>query len=83
MWNTERLEAQLILSWEYGGTEESGKRRKVVPTALAPVGEDRIAVAYADSVVKVFEVRTGKEVLKLKSDETYGASLLDSGAKRG
>lgn len=77
IWSTERPDAQLKLSWDYGGTEgeSGGKRRKVVPTALAAVGGGRLAVAYDDSVVKVFEVGTGKELLRLQSDETYGALL--------
>lgn len=45
-----------------------------VPTGVAKCHWNlkTIVVAYSNAVVKLFEIETGKEVLKLKSDETYG-----------
>lgn len=74
IWDLERGEC--VKSWDYLGVEggEGSKKKRPAPTALAAMEEgSKLAVAYQDSVVKVFEVATGKEVLKLQSDETYGA----------
>lgn len=59
--------------------KEEGDRRtsegKPVPTSIAVVWTDlkKVAVAYSNSIIKLFELETGKAVLTLKSDETYGA----------
>lgn len=78
VWDTEKREC--VKSWDYEGVEAkegSFKRKRIVPTAItlvksSPKGKSQLAVAYFDSVVKVFNAETGEEKLKLKSDESYG-----------
>lgn len=84
LWDTAKAttgEEPLVRSWDYGEVA-AGKRKKAAPspapTSLAAVGTDRVAVAYQDSVVKIFDVDSGKEVLRLKSDHTFGARLSSS-----
>ncbi|KAL8279921.1 hypothetical protein RQP46_007771 [Phenoliferia psychrophenolica] len=74
IWDIEQDEPILRTSWDYGEPLQ-GKRKKgapsPAPTSLAAVGTDRVAVAYQDSVVKIFEIETGKEVMRLKSDQSF------------
>lgn len=77
IWNTDRLDTPLRLSWRYNGTEaeeEEGKSLPI-PTCVSVCWSDmrKLVVAYDNSVVKLFDIETGKEVLKLKSDETSGS----------
>ncbi|KAM0751521.1 WD40 repeat-like protein [Meredithblackwellia eburnea MCA 4105] len=77
-------EEPLVRSWDYGdfsndnipssnGATKKKNRAQVrpAPTAVAAVGIDRVAVAFQNSVVKVFELASGREILKLKSDQTF------------
>ena len=54
----------------YGGDDGHLLR----PTSLDWVhtGLNRIVVAYQNSIVKVFDMETGKEVVRCKSGETFG-----------
>lgn len=75
IWNTDRLDSPLRLSWKYNGTDsEEDEKDLPIPTSVSVCCSDmrKIVVAYDNSVVKLFDVESGKEVLKLKSDETYG-----------
>lgn len=82
VWDTEKREC--VKSWDYEGVEAkegSFKRKRIVPTAIALVkssakDKPQLAVAYFDSVVKIFDATTGEEKLKIKSDESYGESPL-------
>lgn len=86
VWDTEKTGVPLVASWGYGGSEaEEDKQEKtsedgekIVPTSVSPVGTDEklVAVGYSDSIVKLFEVESGKEVVIIKSDESYGMSWL-------
>jgi striatin 1/3/4 len=88
IWDLKRTEDNpLMRSWGYDGVSEGNgravkKKKKVVPTALIGVG-DKVVVAYADAVVKVFGVESGKEVLRMKSAETYGEFHLALGSAQG
>lgn len=83
VWGTEKRD-YCVKSWDYEGVEAkegSFKRKRIVPTAItlvksSPKGMSQLAVAYFDSVVKVFDATTGEEKLKLKSDESYGKPFL-------
>ncbi|KAJ3052367.1 Striatin-3 [Rhizophlyctis rosea] len=66
----------------YGGTVDGGESNGgggegdgelLSPTSLDWVhtGLNRIVVAYRNSVVKVFDMETGREVLRCKSGETF------------
>lgn len=80
-WSYEGLEN------EGGGSEEEltvvsvgpggRKRTRVSPTSVAVVWSDlkKVAVAYTNSVVKLFELESGKVAMKLKSDESFGLSI--------
>lgn len=82
VWDTEKPGVPLVSSWGYGGADaEEGLSEKtssdgerIVPTSVSPVGSDPklVAIGYSDSIVKLFEVETGKEVVVIKSDESYG-----------
>lgn len=76
--------AILQLSWDYFGSEpwpDTAKEREnleksgtlPVPTCVDVCHSDLrlVAVSYSNSVVKLFEVDTGRQVRQLKSDETY------------
>ena len=69
----------LKLSWTSSGTdgdeeEGSDRKRRIVPTSLAICQSDmtRLAVAYQDSLVRIFDTESGNLALTLKSNETYG-----------
>lgn len=85
VWDAEQDSTPLLLSWGYDGLEkddaedaEESDEPKVVPTSVCAIGTDPslVAVAYTNSIVKLFRVRSGKEVLKFESDESHGASSL-------
>jgi striatin 1/3/4 len=72
----------LKLSWKYNGLgveegegEPNGVKSLPTPTCVTVCYSDlkKLVVGYSNAVVKLFDVETGKEVLKLKSDESYGA----------
>lgn len=49
-------------------------------TAVEALRSDlkKVAVAYQDAIVKIFEIETGKEVCKINSDISYGSSTFGS-----
>ena len=79
--------AVLQLSWDYFGSEPSPDTAKErenleksgtlpVPTCVEACHSDLrlVAVSYSNSVVKLFELDTGRQVRQLKSDETFDGS---------
>lgn len=69
----------LRLSWGYSGLEREdtdGETEKEGPgaTAVEAIKTDlrKVAVAYQNAVVKIFDSETGKEVSRLATDATYG-----------
>ena len=69
----------LRLSWGYAGLEREGmdgEDEKEGPgaTAVEAIKTDlkKVAVAYQNAIVKIFDVETGKEVSRLATDATYG-----------
>lgn len=85
VWDAELESTPLLLSWGYEGLEKDDagdletpdESARVVPTSVCAVGSDDtlVAVSYTNSIVKLFQARSGKEVLKFESDESYGAFL--------
>jgi striatin 1/3/4 len=68
----------LRLSWGWSGLDsqdESGSESEAPgATAVEAIKADlkKIAVAYQNAVVKIFDIETGKEVSRLPSDTSYG-----------
>lgn len=81
VWDAEKSSTPLLLSWDYdglgtnGSADASKSEAKPVPTSVCAVGSDPslVAVAYANSVVKLFDASSGKEVRQLETDASYGA----------
>ena len=70
----------LLLSWGYSGleresTEDEEGKDGPGATAIEAIKTDlkKVAVAYQNAVVKIFDIESGKEVLRLATDMTYGA----------
>lgn len=69
----------LKLTWGFNGLEsqeETQDGHSPGATAIEALKTDlrKVAVAYQNAVVKIFEVETGKELLRLPSDASYGGS---------
>jgi striatin 1/3/4 len=81
VWSTDDLSSPLKLSWGYFGTDSEEESRSIVPTSVDVCHSDlrKLAVAWQDSVVKLFDVETGKETMRFKSDETYGVLFIIHG----
>ncbi len=69
----------LKLSWGWSGLESTSsdglqEDAEFGATAVEALKSDlkKVAVAYQNAVVKIFEIETGKEVSRLQSDSTYG-----------
>ena len=62
----------LRLSWGYGGTEppEDDNKEETGATAVEPIKSDlkKIAVAYQNTVIKLFDLETGVELSALHPD---------------
>lgn len=77
---------KLLLSWSYNGTdgpaasEINGKPEAHGATSLAAIRTDlrKVAVAYRNAVVKIFDLETGKETARLPSDVSYGGCSIFS-----
>lgn len=70
----------LKLSWRWNGLDSNSdfEDDADVPgaTSVEVLKTDlmKLAVAYQNAVVKIFEIESGKEVMRLQSDTTYGTS---------
>ncbi|CDU25314.1 related to STRIATIN [Sporisorium scitamineum] len=86
--NSSAAPAVLQLSWDYFGSDPSPSTAKErenleksgtlpVPTCVEACHSDLrlVAVSYSNSVVKLFDLDTGRQVRQLKSDETYDGSV--------
>ncbi|KAG0043205.1 hypothetical protein BGZ83_011712 [Gryganskiella cystojenkinii] len=84
IWDTETKGSPLRSSWGYHGLEASelaepteaytsGLAKLPVPTSLdfCPTDLKKMVVSYSNSVIKLFDIETGKEILAFKSNETY------------
>ncbi|KAG0351051.1 hypothetical protein BG005_009466 [Podila minutissima] len=84
IWDTETKGSPLRSSWGYNGLETSallepagpytsGLTKLPTPTGLdfCPTDLKKMVVSYSNSVIKLFDIETGKEILAFKSDETY------------
>lgn len=85
IWDTETKGSPLRSSWGYNGLEPSewaepteaytsGLAKLPVPTGLdfCPTDLKKMVVSYSNSVIKLFDIETGKEILAFKSNDTYG-----------
>ncbi|KAF9950501.1 hypothetical protein BGZ72_007859 [Mortierella alpina] len=77
IWDTETKGSPLRSSWGYHGQQSSPiaatSKALPVPTGLdfCPTDLKKVIVSYSNSVMKLFDIETGKDVLTFKSDETY------------
>ncbi|KAG0206009.1 hypothetical protein BGX28_002511 [Mortierella sp. GBA30] len=84
IWDTETKGSPLRSSWGYNGLDPSeltepteaytsGLAKLPVPTGLdfCPTDLKKMVVSYSNSVVKLFDIETGKEILAFKSNESY------------
>ncbi|CAI2180618.1 9848_t:CDS:10 [Funneliformis geosporum] len=77
IWDTEAEGSPLKCSWSYYGvnSEESvnGEGRPPIPTSVDFVHSDlkKIAVSYQNSIIKLFDIKSGQSILDFKSDDTY------------
>jgi len=68
----------LKLTWGWHGVHTSDDVAEDIEapgaTAVEAIKTDlkKVAVAYQNSVVKIFEIETGREVQRLESDISYG-----------
>jgi striatin 1/3/4 len=86
IWDTETKGSPLKSSWNYLGTGDitAGPVTKLpVPTGLdfCPTDLKKMVVSYSNSVIKLFDIETGKEILAFKSDESYGMCTFSSIAR--
>ncbi|KAF9905402.1 hypothetical protein EC991_001697 [Linnemannia zychae] len=88
IWDTETSGSPLRSSWGYNGLEPSewkepteaytsGLIKLPVPTGLdfCPTDLKKMVVSYSNSVIKLFDIETGKEILAFKSNETYDGTM--------
>lgn len=72
----------LKLSWGWNGVEHGDDMHENPDapgaTSVEAIKTDlkKVAVAYQNAIVKVFDIESGKEVLRLESDMTYGQFIL-------
>lgn len=72
----------LKLTWGWSGVEVQDDLHEDAnapgATAVEALKTDlkKVAVAYQNAVVKIFDIETGKEVSRLQSDISYGAQSL-------
>ncbi|CAG8553471.1 17547_t:CDS:10 [Funneliformis caledonium] len=77
IWDTEAEGSPLKCSWSYYGvnSEETvnGEGRPPIPTSVDFVHSDlkKIAVSYQNSIIKLFDIKSGQSILTFKSDDTY------------
>lgn len=68
----------LKLTWGWGGSENQDDVHEDSDTPGATAVEalkadlKKVAVAYQNAVVKIFDIESGKELSRLQSDMSYG-----------
>lgn len=73
----------LKLTWGWNGVEhgDKGHENPDTPgaTSVEAIKTDlkKVAVAYQNVIVKIFDIETGKELSRLESDMNYGAHVSD------
>lgn len=82
VWEITTAGGNLKLSWRYNGLNDDGEEIKVEAdpedspgaTAVEAIKMDlkRVAVAYQNTVVKIFDIETGKEQVKLQPEIVAG-----------
>ena len=83
IWEITGTGGNLKLSWSYHGLKDSGEEIESDPedtpgaTAVEAIKMDlkRVAVAYQNTVVKIFDIETGKEEMKLQPEIVAGRYL--------
>lgn len=83
VWEVAATGGNLKLSWSYNGLNDDGEENEVEgdpedtpgATAVEAVKMDlkKVAVAYQNTVVKIFDIETGKEEMKLQPEIVTGA----------
>ncbi|KAG0249921.1 hypothetical protein BG011_008803 [Mortierella polycephala] len=84
IWNTETDSSPLRSSWGYYGLEPSkqteptgaytsGLAKLPVPTSLdfCPTDLTKLVVSYSNSIIKLFDIETGKEILACRSNGSF------------
>ncbi|KAF9902520.1 hypothetical protein EC991_004812 [Linnemannia zychae] len=82
IWDTETKGSPLKSSWYYHGSDASSAtvstrpKHHPVPTSLdfCPTDLKKMVVSYSNSVIKLFDIETGKDILTFKSNETYDST---------
>ncbi|CAE6530433.1 unnamed protein product [Rhizoctonia solani] len=72
IWEITETGGNLRLSWGYNGAD--AEVEETIPVvAVEGLKHDlrKVAVAYANCIVKVFDIESGKELARLATDETY------------
>ncbi|CAE7143326.1 unnamed protein product [Rhizoctonia solani] len=72
IWEINETGGTLRLSWGYNGADADSE--ETIPVvAVEGLKHDlrKVAVAYANCIVKVFDIESGKELARLATDETY------------
>lgn len=82
VWEITAAGGDLKLSWSYSGLNDNGEEVKIdgdaedTPgaTAVEAIKMDlkKVAVAYQNTVVKIFDIGTGKEEMKLQPEIVAG-----------
>ena len=82
VWEIAVTGGNLKLSWSYNGLNDNGEEIKTEgdpadtpgATAVEAIKIDlkRVAVAYQNTVVKIFDIETGKEEMKLQPEIVAG-----------
>ena len=85
VWEITATGGNLYLSWSYNGLNENGEEVRTEgdpeytpgATAVEAIKTDlkRVAVAYQNTVVKIFDIETGKEEMKLQPEIIAGECL--------
>ena len=86
VWEITATGGNLNLSWSYNGLNDNGEEIKAEgdpedtpgATAVEAIKMDlkRVAVAYQNTVVKIFDIETGKEEMKLQPEIVAGECLM-------
>ena len=76
VWDVSIASTPLKLTWGYNGVGEESEASFGV-TSVEGIKTDlkKVAVAYANAVIKLFDVETGAEVSRLQSDSTFGEPI--------